>query len=144
MCLYRTLIVFNSLFTQYMFNDFQFNFLNNFIRQSIAQLTNISLISTNDTAELINAIISLLHNIKKKDKILVEYGTLQTLKKCALIKVSKEGEVIKQVQNRLKNSDLYRKKLNEEFRLKMICKNESLDELIKPLQHIYDPISKIK
>jgi hypothetical protein len=80
-----------------MFNDFEGTFLTNFIRQSVAQLRNIKNVSTNDTADIIDSILILLENIKKKEKILIEFSTLQTLKKSALIKVSKEAEAIRQV-----------------------------------------------
>ena len=71
MSLYRTLIFFNSLFNEYMFNDFEYNFLANFIRLSTSQLNQLISICTNDSAELITAIITLLANVKKKEKILV-------------------------------------------------------------------------
>ncbi len=38
MSLYRTLIVFNSLFSEYMFNDFEYKFLDDFIYKATAYL----------------------------------------------------------------------------------------------------------
>jgi hypothetical protein len=127
MSFYRALIFLNHLFSEYMYKDFELNFLNSFIRQAIAQLQKMSPISTNETREVIEHIIQLLKNIKKKEKVLVEPNVLLSLKKGAGIKVSKEGEAIKEVENRLKNSSTFKRKIDEELRLKMICKAAFVD-----------------
>lgn len=143
MSLYRTLIFLNHLFSEYMYKDFELNFLNSFIRQAIAQLQKMSPISTNETSEVIEDIIELLKNIKKKEKVLVEPNVLLSLKKGAGIKVSKEGEAIKEVENRLKNSSTFKRKIDEELRLKMICKAAFVDELTSSVKTSYDPVHKI-
>jgi hypothetical protein len=52
-------------------------------------LQKMQLVSTNDTGEIINYIISLLANIKKREKFLIDPKLLHTLKKSAGIKVGK-------------------------------------------------------
>lgn len=89
MSTYRILIFFNSLFSEYMFKDFDITFLNNFIKNCTSMLQNMQLVSTNDTGEIINYIISLLANIKKREKFLIDPKLLHTLKKSAAIKVGK-------------------------------------------------------
>lgn len=90
MTTYRTLVFFNSLFSEYMFKDFDLNFLNNFVKKCISMLQNMLSTSTNDTGEIINNIIALLNNIKKREKFLIDPKLLHTFKKSATLKVSKE------------------------------------------------------
>lgn len=95
MSTFRILIFFNSLFSEYMFKDFDLNFLNNFIKNCTSMLQRMQITSTNETNDIINYIISLLSNIKKREKFLIDPKILHTLKKSAGIKVSKEAESIK-------------------------------------------------
>ena len=113
MSTYRTLIFFNSLFSEYMFKDFDINFLKNFIKNCTVLLQKMQVTSTNETNEIIEYIILLLSNIKKREKHLVDPKVLHTLKKSAGIKVSKEVESIKEVENRLMNSVGFKKKIDE-------------------------------
>ena len=101
------------------------------------------LVSTNETSIILKAIIILLKNIKEKEKELVEYEVLNSLKKNAQIKVSKENDAIKNVDLRLKNSSTFKRKIDEELRLKMICRPGFIDELTNSIKSIYDPIHKI-
>lgn len=89
MCLYRVLVFFNHLFSEYLFKDFDPAFLNNFIRQCTGVLQRLELVSTNESNELIRHVIALLANVKKREKFLVDPKILHTLKKSAGIKVSK-------------------------------------------------------
>ncbi len=89
MSTFRTLVFFNNLFSEYMFKDFDLNFLNNFIKTCISMLQKMHVTSTNDTGEIINYIITLLNNIKKREKFLIDPKLLHTLKKSAAIKVGK-------------------------------------------------------
>lgn len=66
------------------------------------------------------------------------------LRKGAAIKVGKESEIIRDVENRLTNSAGFKKKIDEEMRLKTICKPGFIDELTASLKTFYDPIHKIK
>lgn len=45
---------------------------------------------------------------------------------------------------RLKNSSNFKRKIDEELRLKMICRPGFIDELTKSIKSVYDPIHKIK
>lgn len=88
--------------------------------------------------------IALLANVKKREKFLVDPKILHTLKKSAGIKVSKEGESIKEVENRLMNSVGFKKKLDEEYRLRMICKPGFVEEFTNNIRTLYDPVQKIR
>ena len=144
MCLYRVLVFFNNLFSEYLFKDFDPAFLNNFIRQCTGVLQRLELVSTNESNELLRHVIALLANVKKREKFLVDPKILHTLKKSAGIKVSKEGESIKEVENRLMNSVGFKKKLDEEYRLRMICKPGFIEEFTNNLRTLYDPLQKIR
>jgi hypothetical protein len=145
MCLFRTLLFLETLFNNYTPADFTPAFLTHFLRSSIDQIHSINEISTNnDTNEIIEALLTLLRNMEKKERVLIEVSTLQTLKKNATIKVSKENEIIREVENRLKNSALFKRSLDEELRLKKISKNEFIEELAEPVRPEYDPIYTIQ
>jgi len=69
--LYRTLIYFNSIFSEYMYKDFDANFLHNFIRQCFILLQELGNVSTTETNDLISNIFLLLNNVKKREKYLI-------------------------------------------------------------------------
>lgn len=143
MSLFRTLIFQNYLFNEYIYSDFDSTFLNSFIASSISHLTAICEVSTIDTADLVSTIIVLLRNLSKHEKILIELNRLQSLRKSAAIKVSKESEIIKEVENRLQNSAMFKNQLDDEVRLHRIARMEKIDDMAIPVRALYDPISQM-
>ena len=64
--LYRTLIFFNSIFSEYMYKDFDSAFLSQFVRQCDLLLRELGNVSTTETNDLISNIFILLNNVKKR------------------------------------------------------------------------------
>ena len=71
MCLFRTLLFLNTLFNEYVTSDFDPDFLRRFIANSINQLEKMKAVSLNETSQLIQAIIQLFRNLKKKERVLI-------------------------------------------------------------------------
>jgi len=89
MSLFRTLLFLNNLFNEYMTSDFDPQFLRHFISKSVAHLQELNTYVTKEPSIIIEAIISLFENLEKKERILIELGTLQGLKKSAINKVAR-------------------------------------------------------
>lgn len=144
MALFRTLLFMDNLFNDYHPNDFDATFLQNFLNSCLGQLELLAQLTTKETAQIIGAVVALLVNLKNKKKILIEHNTLQSIRKSATIKVTKEAEVIQEVENRLLNSALFKRKIDEEARLKQIIKTQAIDDVSAGIRDLYDPIFKLE
>ena len=144
MCFFRTLIFFNTLFNEYMTSDFDPDFLRQFISKSISQMERMKAMSISETSRIVQAIIQLLINLEKKERVLIELGTLQNLKKSATIKVTKERETLGDVEMRLKYSALFKRSLDEEKRLSKISNANYIEKITKPMEELCDPILRIE
>lgn len=91
MALFRTLVFLDNLFNKYLPTEFDPGFLKTFISRSLHELRVLADLTTNETADIIAAILALLNNLSRRDKILIELNTLQSIRKSASIKVTKEA-----------------------------------------------------
>ena len=66
MTLFRTVTYFHALFSVYYYNDFLSTFLVGFIKECEEKLTDIGYLCTNDANTIIERIIELMNNVKKR------------------------------------------------------------------------------